>query len=54
MTNRADIGEAVLEALRRLRVDCIMSSPGSELGPVWEAVARQNRANSEGPRFLDC
>ncbi len=54
MTNRADIGEAVLEALRRLRVDCIMSSPGSELGPIWEAVARQNQGGSGGPRFIDC
>ena len=54
MTNRKDIGEAVLEALRRLGVDCILSSPGSELGPIWEAIARQNRGNSEGPRFIDC
>ena len=54
MTNRKDIGEAVLEALRRLGVDCILSSPGSELGPIWEAIARQNRRNSEGPRFIDC
>ena len=41
MKNYLDGGEAILEAFRRLKVDYIMSSPGSEWSPVWEALARQ-------------
>ena len=40
-SNELDGGEAVVEAFRRLKMDYILSSPGSEWGPVWEALARQ-------------
>jgi len=36
-----DGGEAILEAFRNLGIDYIISSPGSEWAPVWEALARQ-------------
>ena len=52
--NYLDGGEAVLEALRRLGVDYILSSPGSEMSPIWEAIARQKTTNTPGPEFLDC
>ena len=52
--NYLDGGEAVLEALRRLGVDYIMSSPGSEMSPIWEALARQKVADAPGPTFIDC
>jgi hypothetical protein len=31
----------VLAAFRRLGMDHILSSPGTEWAPVWEAMARQ-------------
>lgn len=54
MKNTLDGGEATLECIRRLGVDYIMSSPGSEWSPVWEAMSRQTETNAPGPRFLDC
>ena len=43
MPTTLDGGEAILEAFRNLGVEYIISSPGSEWAPVWEALAR-NRA----------
>jgi acetolactate synthase-1/2/3 large subunit len=54
MKNFGDGGEATLECIRRLGIDYIMSSPGSEWSPVWEAMSRQTESNAPGPRFLDC
>jgi acetolactate synthase I/II/III large subunit len=54
MKNDYDGGEAILEALRRLKVDYIVSSPGSEWPSLWEAMARQKRDGSPGPTYLDC
>jgi acetolactate synthase-1/2/3 large subunit len=51
--NYIDGGEAVLEALRRLKVDYIMSSPGSEMSPIWEALSRQKVSGTPGPGFID-
>ena len=53
MRNYLDGGEAILEAFRRLNVDYIMSSPGSEWSPVWEALARQNIEHKPGPAFIE-
>ncbi|WP_018505432.1 thiamine pyrophosphate-dependent enzyme [Parafrankia discariae] len=53
MTDRIDGGEAIIEACRSLGVDVIFSSPGSEWAPVWEALARQARDGTDGPRYLD-
>ena len=53
MNNRLDGGEALLEALRSLGIELIISSPGSEWAPVWEALARQKASTTAGPRYID-
>jgi acetolactate synthase I/II/III large subunit len=53
MKNYLDGGEAILEAFRRLKIDYIMSSPGSEWSPVWEALARQKLEHKPGPAFIE-
>src|SRR5258707_11739588 len=53
MKNYLDGGEAILEALRKLKIDYIMSSPGSEWSPIWEALARQKLDNKAGPTFVE-
>jgi len=54
MKNYMDGGEAILEAFRKLKIDYIMSSPGSEWSPVWEALVRQKLGNRQGPAYIDC
>lgn len=54
MKNYLDGGEAIVEAFRRLDVDYVMASPGSEWGSVWEAFARQHAEKSDGPTYLSC
>jgi len=54
MKNTLDGGEAVLEACRKLDVDYIISSPGTEWAPVWEAMANQIKSGIDGPVFMDC
>ena len=54
MKNSLDGGEAIVEACRKLEVDYIMSSPGTEWAPVWEAMANQTREGKNGPGFMDC
>jgi thiamine pyrophosphate-dependent acetolactate synthase large subunit-like protein len=54
MSQAYDGGEAVLEAFRNLGVDYIISSPGTEWPPVWEALARQRANESEGPGYINC
>ena len=53
MKNYLDGGEAILEAFRKLKIDYIMSSPGSEWSPVWEALARQKLESKSGPTFVE-
>jgi acetolactate synthase-1/2/3 large subunit len=53
MKNYLDGGEAILEAFRKLKIDYIMSSPGSEWSPIWEALARQKVDNKAGPAFME-
>jgi acetolactate synthase-1/2/3 large subunit len=54
LSNVIDGGEAILEALRNLDIDYVVSSPGSEWGPVWEALARQMVEGRDGPTYLSC
>ena len=54
MKNHLDGGEAILEGFRNLGIDYIMSSPGSEWGSVWEALARQKVEAIPGPAYLSC
>jgi acetolactate synthase-1/2/3 large subunit len=51
--SNTDGGEAILAACRALGVDVIFCSSGSEWAPVWEALARQERDGTDGPRYLD-
>src|SRR5215475_9179308 len=54
MKNTRDGGEALLEAFRNLHVDYVISSPGSEWPPIWEALARQKIGGLAGPTYVDC
>ena len=54
VSNSQDGGEAILEAFRNLQIEYIISSPGSEWPPVWEALARQKLSRRAGPKYLDC
>ena len=49
-----DGGEALLEAFRRLGMEYVISSPGSEWPPVWEALARQKVERKKGPKYIGC
>jgi acetolactate synthase-1/2/3 large subunit len=53
-TNALDGGEAILQAFRNLGIDYVISSPGSEWAPFWEALARQTSSNTPGPTYIDC
>ena len=54
MNNQQDGGEAILEAIRNLSIEYVISSPGSEWPAVWEALARQKKDSLAGPKYLDC
>lgn len=54
LTNTVDGGEAILEAFRNLGIDYVISSPGSEWAPFWEALARQKSKGTPGPAYIDC
>lgn len=54
VTTAKDGGEAILEAFRNLNIDYIISSPGSEWSPVWEALARQKTTETPGPTYINC
>ena len=53
-TFKLDGGDAILEAFRNLDIDYIISSPGSEWAPVWEALAYQQVNEMPGPRYINC
>ncbi len=44
-------GQAILKAIERSGVDFILSSPGSEWPPVWEALGRGRRARRKEPEI---
>ena len=50
----SDGGEAVLQGIRDLGCEYIISSPGSDWGPLWEALGRQKISNTPGPVYLSC
>jgi thiamine pyrophosphate-dependent acetolactate synthase large subunit-like protein len=53
MKNQFDGGKAMVEAFRQLGVEYILSSPGTEWAPVWEAMADQIHRKKSGPKLLD-
>jgi thiamine pyrophosphate-dependent acetolactate synthase large subunit-like protein len=54
MKNVLDGGEAIIQAFRNLDIDYVVSSPGSEWGPLWEAFARQQVDKTPGPKYIHC
>lgn len=54
MKNYLDGGDAILEAFRKLGVDYIICSPGSEWSPIWEALARADQTKTASPGYIDC
>ena len=54
MKNHLDGGDAILEAIRDLKVEYILSSPGTEWSSIWEAMANQDHQGIPGPKFMDC
>jgi acetolactate synthase-1/2/3 large subunit len=49
-----DGGEAILQGIRDLGVEYVISSPGSDWGSLWEALARQKVSGTPGPTYLSC
>src|SRR5919106_5893976 len=47
-------GQAMLKAIERSGVDYILSSPGSEWPPVWEALAEAAARGAQKPKYINC
>jgi acetolactate synthase-1/2/3 large subunit len=47
-------GQAMLKAMQRTGIDYILSSPGSEWPPVWEALAEQTAQGIKKPGYINC
>ena len=47
-------GQAILKAIERSGVDFILSSPGSEWPPVWEALAEAAAHGAKNPKYINC
>ena len=47
-------GQAMLKVMQRIGIDYILSSPGSEWPPVWEALAEQAEQGIKKPGYVNC
>src|SRR5262245_18483697 len=47
-------GQAILKAFEQSGVDFILSSPGSEWPPVWEALAEAAARGAKNPKYINC
>ena len=47
-------GQAMLKVMQRSGIDYILSSPGSEWPPVWEALAEQTALGIKKPGYVNC
>src|SRR3989304_8090865 len=47
-------GESLVEVLKRQEVKAIFCSPGSEWGPVWEALAKLHGQGTKEPAYFNC
>ena len=47
-------GQAMLKAIERSGIDYILSSPGSEWPPVWEALAEAAARGIKKPKYVNC
>ena len=44
----------MLKVMQRTGIDYILSSPGSEWPPVWEALAEQTAQGIQKPGYVNC
>ena len=47
-------GQAILKVMQQTGIDYILSSPGSEWPPVWEALAEQTAQGIKKPGYVNC
>ncbi len=47
-------GQAILRAIERSGIDYILSSPGSEWPPIWEALAEAAARGAKNPKYINC
>ena len=47
-------GKAMLKVMQRTGIDHIVSSPGSEWPPVWEALAELTSEGAQKPKYINC
>lgn len=47
-------GQAIVKVMQRTGIDYILSSPGSEWPPVWEALAEQTAQGIKKPGYINC
>ncbi len=47
-------GHAILKAIEKSGIDYILSSPGSEWPPVWEALAEAAARGAKNPKYINC
>src|SRR6266403_2232090 len=47
-------GQAILKAIERSGVDFILSSPGSEWPPVWDALSEAAARGAKNPKYINC
>jgi hypothetical protein len=45
-------GELLLELFQVCGVECIFSSPGTELAPVWEGLLKRQARDESAPRDI--
>jgi acetolactate synthase-1/2/3 large subunit len=47
-------GQAILKAIERSGVEYVLSSPGSEWPPMWEALAEAAARGAKNPKYINC
>jgi acetolactate synthase I/II/III large subunit len=47
-------GKAMLKVMQRTGIEHIVSSPGSEWPPVWEALAELSSEGAQKPKYINC
>jgi acetolactate synthase-1/2/3 large subunit len=47
-------GKAMLQVMQRTGIDHIVSSPGSEWPPIWEALAELSSEGAQKPKYINC
>ena len=53
-TENIQCSDAIIESLNSHGVEYIFSSPGSEMPPIWEALARRKSRRQKTPNFINC